>query len=108
MTFNSSIVINYSPRKARLVLNAIRGLSVQKALISLTIIQKKSTKNVYNLLLNAANNLSLTEADYSGYKVATIVAEEAQKLVRTMPRARGSANRIKRRYSRIKVVLEKI
>ena len=78
--YTASTVLNYTPQKARLVLN----------------------------LLSAASNLSLVESEYSKFKVDSIFAEEAQRLYRSIPRARGTAHRIARRYSRIKVTLAAI
>lgn len=105
--FQASTLLNYSPRKARLVINQIRGLSLDKALSMLPNINKKVNKKVYDLLKSAASNLNLTESDFSTYKVSSIMAEEAQTLSRVMPRARGSAFKVRRRYSRIKVELAK-
>jgi large subunit ribosomal protein L22 len=104
--FTATTVLNYSPRKARLVINTIRGAKLGEALDSLKTLNKGKTKKIYNLLISAASNLKLVENDYSAYTVSTIIAEEAQKLYRVVPRARGSAFKIRRRYSRIKVLLE--
>jgi large subunit ribosomal protein L22 len=104
--FTATTVLNYSPRKARLVINTIRGANLDQALDSLKTLNKGKTKKIYNLLLSAASNLKLVENDYPTYTVSTIIAEEAQKLYRVVPRARGSAFKIRRRYSRIKVLLE--
>ncbi len=104
--FTASTILNYSPRKTRLVINAIRGNTLGAALDDLKTMNKGKTKKIYNLLKSAASNLKLTEAEYPQYKVSSIIAEEAQKLYRMVPRARGSAFRIRRRYSRIKVLLE--
>ena len=103
--YTASTILNYSPQKTRLVINVLRGKKLDIALSQLTNIRKGKTKKIYNLLTSAASNLSLTEDQYSNYIISTIVAEEAQKYYRTVPRARGSAFRIRRRYSRIKVLL---
>lgn len=103
--YNASTVLNYSPRKTRLVLNVIRGSVLSHAMDTLKGMNKGKTKKIFNLLKSAASNLNLTESDYSSYKIESIIAEEAQKLYRVVPRARGSAFRIRRRYSRIKVTL---
>ncbi len=105
--YTASTVLAYSPRKARYIINEIRGKRLDKALDLLTKLNKGQSKKVYNLLKSAASNLSLTESDYAVYTIKTVTAEEAQRLYRTRPRARGSAFRIRRRYSRIKVLLEK-
>ncbi|MEM1312008.1 MAG: uL22 family ribosomal protein [Patescibacteria group bacterium] len=103
--FTATTVLNYSPRKARLVINVIRGMNLEDALITLKSLNKGKTKKIYNLLTSAASNLKLAENDYPNYSIEVIIAEEAQKLYRVVPRARGSAFRIRRRYSRIKVLI---
>jgi large subunit ribosomal protein L22 len=96
-----STIINKSPRKVRLIINPIKGMSVSQALQALATMPKGKTKKVYDLVKNATNNMKLTEADYDKYVVSSIVAQEAQKLYRVVPRARGSAFRIRRRYTRV-------
>jgi large subunit ribosomal protein L22 len=103
--YNASTLLAYSPRKSRLIINAIRGMRLDKALDALTVINKGKSLEVSKLLLNAANNMKITEASYTNYFIDKIVAEEAQKLYRVVPRARGTAFRIRRRYSRVKVQL---
>ena len=103
--FTASTVLNYSPRKTRLVINLIRGVKLDKALLELTHNKRSKSKKIYNLLKSAASNLNLTEAEFTTTTISTIVAEEAQRLYRSIPRARGSANKIARRYSRVKVIL---
>ncbi len=103
--YNASALLAYSPRKSRLIINAIRGMRLDKALDALTVINKGKSNEVSKLLLNAANNMKITETSYPYYIVDKIVAEEAQKLYRVVPRARGTAFRIRRRYSRLKVQL---
>ena len=103
--YNASALLAYSPRKSRLIINAIRGMRLDKALDALTVINKGKSNEVSKLLLNAANNIKISESNYPNYIVDKIVAEEAQKLYRIVPRARGTAFRIRRRYSRLKVCL---
>jgi len=105
LKYNASTLLAYSPQKARLIINAIRGMSLETAINTLYTMKKGQSEQVYKLLKSAANNLQLAESDYRNYLVSTIVAEEAMRLYRVQPRARGSACRIRRRYSTIKVVL---
>jgi|NOAtaT_6_FD_contig_31_4068670_length_543_multi_2_in_0_out_0_1 large subunit ribosomal protein L22 len=102
----ASTTINYSPRKSRLVLNVIRGLKLDQALEQLQHLNKGKNKKFFDLLKNAANNLKITEAEYKSYVVSEIVAEEDKILYRFVPRARGSAFKIRRRTSRLKVMLK--
>jgi large subunit ribosomal protein L22 len=96
-------IINYSPRKARLITNSLKGLTLDDAFLQLKFIKKGKTRKFFNLLKLAANNLGISQEEYSSYKIKTFVAEEAQKYYRVVPRARGSAFRIRRRNSRLKI-----
>ncbi len=102
---HASTELNYSPRKARLVINLLRGQRLDKAMELLKHLKKGKTKKFYDLLKSAAANLGLAESEYGNFVVQNIVAEEGQRLYRAVPRARGSTFRIRRRYSRIKVDL---
>lgn len=105
-TFDATTLLKYTPRKSRLIINALRGLTLKAAMEQLMVMNKGAAKDVYKLLKNAANNLSIQEQDFALFLVKEIVAEEAQRLYRIMPRARGSASKIRRRYSRVKVRIE--
>jgi large subunit ribosomal protein L22 len=105
--FHSSTILNYSPRKTRLIINPIRGQNLKSAMTSLMFANKPKAKKIYNLLKSAYTGLGLTESDLADYNISTIVAEEAQTYYRMIPRARGSSAKIRRRYSRIKVSLNK-
>lgn len=108
MSTKASTIMSKSPRKVRLMIDPIRGIKLDSAMEIVKTMNKGKTKKIYDLLKSAASNGQLTEAEYSNYLIKTIVAEEAQRLYRVVPRARGSAFRIRRRYSRVKVELEKI
>lgn len=104
----ASTVLAKSPRKVRLMIDPIRGMSLSQALINLKVMKKDGSKKIFDLIKSAATNAKLTEGEYSQFKIETIVAEEAQRLYRVVPRARGSAFRIRRRYSRVKITINPI
>lgn len=106
--YSSSTTLKYSPQKARLIINVLRGKLVSIALNDLLYMNKGQSKKIYNLIKNACNNLAIVESDYENYVIESIVAEEAQRYYRVVPRARGSANRIRRRFSRIKLLIKSI
>lgn len=106
INYTASTVLKYSPRKARLIINVIRRKTLSDALDILISLNKGQTKKIQDLLKSAYTNLSLTSSDFDSYIISRIVAEEAQRYYRVMPRARGSAAKIRRRFSRIKVLLE--
>jgi large subunit ribosomal protein L22 len=101
----SSTVMKYSPQKARLIADALRGLSVDEAMAQLQLMNKGQTKKFYELIKTGTNNLNATPEEFKDLKISKLVCEEAQKYYRVMPRARGSAFRIRRRFSRIKLWL---
>ncbi len=93
-----------SPQKARLVADQVRGMAVDKALTLLKFSPKKAALIVKKVLAsavaNAEHNLGLNVDDLI---VSRIFVDEAQRLRRFMPRAKGRANRIVKRNSHITV-----
>ncbi len=95
-----------SPFKAREVTREIQGLPVSAALDLLTFTPKKAAlligKTLKSAIANAENNANL-KPDGLVVKEATI--GEGPTLKRIMARARGSASRILKRTSHIRIVL---
>ncbi|MDR0555675.1 MAG: 50S ribosomal protein L22 [Holosporaceae bacterium] len=95
-----------SPRKVNLVARLIRGMSAGIAINTLKFCKKAVAQDVRKTLLSAVAN---AEGNY-GLNVDTLVVREAyvgKALIvrRFMARARGSGGSIKRRFSRLTVVL---
>lgn len=96
-----------APRKVRLVVDAVRGKSVEDALASLRFMTKKSAHPLRTLLLSAvANAKQMNE----GVKeellfVRTITVDKGITLHRHMPRAFGRATPIRKETSKVNVVL---
>ncbi len=95
-----------SAQKARLVVDQIRGLQVEKALNLLTFSTKKGAvlikKILESAIANAENNAG---ADVDELKVSAIQVNEGQSMKRIRPRAKGRANRITKRTSHIVVTV---
>jgi len=98
--------LRIAPRKVRLVSNLIKGLPVMKAVSQLTFSNKRSAlpimKLVNSAVANASNNFKLGKDDLY---IKEIRVDEGQAMKRYMPRARGRAALIKKRTSRIQIVL---
>lgn len=98
-----------SAQKMRLVANAVRGQSVEKALEQLQFIRKKGAHIIKKLLESAiANAEHNSGADVDELKVATIMVDEATSLKRFRARAKGRGNRILKRRCHIKIVVSDI
>lgn len=98
--------IRTSPRKVRLVVDAIRSLAPAEAVENLRFVNKRAAKQVAKVIgsaiANAKNNFHLDEA---GLKFKEIQIGEGPTLKRWQAISRGRAHPIMKRTSHIKVVL---
>ena len=99
--------IRISSRKVKVVIDLIRGKSVEDAEAILLYTPKAAAEPVLKLLrsaiANAENNLELSR---DNLYVAEIYANQGPTLKRYRPRARGSAFHIRKRTSHITVILD--
>ena len=98
--------VRISPRKARQVVDLIRGKSVQEAMAILEHTPKAASKVVAKVVrsaaANAENNYDMNPDDLF---VSKAYVDQGPVLKRIQPRARGMAYRIRRRTSHITVVV---
>lgn len=98
--------IKIAPRKTRLVINQLRGLSADQAISQLQFITKAAVKPVRKLvnsaIANAENNFGLDKKDLY---IKKIIANDGPTLKRWQPRAYGRSTMINKRTSHIEVVL---
>ena len=96
-----------SPKKIRPILSNLRGMKASEAISVLNFLNKKAADPIKDLVIsavsNAKNNNNLEEKDLY---ISEIFADEGKKLKRYRPRARGSAFMVRKRSSRITVILE--
>lgn len=98
-----------APRKARLVVDLVRGKPVQTAQDLLRTTHKKSAPIVNKLLDAAISNMrSAATVDTERLVVKEIFVDEGPTLRRFIPRARGRASPIRKRTSHIVVKLEEL
>ncbi len=96
-----------SPRKLRLMTQAIKGLSVRESLIYLEQTAKSAAlplrKVISSALANAKHNHNLAEETL---KIKKIEIQEGPIYKRIRPVSRGRAHSIKKRTAHLMVVLE--
>jgi large subunit ribosomal protein L22 len=98
--------IRMSPRKARLVVDLIRGKQVEPALAILQFSPKKGAKLAYKLLQSAvANAKEQARADVDSLWVTKTWVDEGRTLKRYMPAAHGRATPIRKRSSHMTIVV---
>ena len=97
--------IRVSPRKLRLVIDAIRMKPVSDAFSILENLKKKGAELAVKTLKSAQANAKVKKMDESRLYVREIKADGGPSLKRYMPRSMGRADVILKRMSHLTVVL---
>ena len=96
-----------APRKVRLVLDMVRGRTVEEALSLLEFMPQPSARIVWKVIksaaANAENNFDLNP---DGLRVKSAIAGDARTLKRFRARSRGRMAPVLKRHSHITVVVE--
>lgn len=103
-------VLKYSrvtPRKARRVINLIKGKNASDALIALRYMPYRAASLVAKVLLSAIANATQKDngADMDRLKIKTAFVDQGPVMKRMEPRAMGRANVIKKRSCHITIVV---
>lgn len=101
--------LRVSPRKARLVVDLIRGKMAEEALTTLALSRKAVSKKVTAVVKSAVANASQnTKVDVDSLRIKAAYVDPGPTLKRWRPRAMGRSARIMKRTSHITVVVEEI
>ena len=99
--------VRISPRKVRIVADAVRNMTIDNALNNLKLIDKRGSysleKTLRSAIANAVNNAQL---DKENLAIDRIEVTEGQALKRFHPSTRGRVHPYKRRASNIRVILK--
>ena len=100
--------VRISPQKARLVIDQIRGKSVNEAFSILNFTKKRVTRDVEKILRSAVSNAEQKSEnlDVDDLVVARVFVNEGPRQKRVRPAPMGRAYRYQRRTSQITVVVE--
>jgi len=100
-----------SPRKVRLVVDAVRGENVAKALKKLEFINKATAPDVAKVIKSAAANIrdkfQEERLENEDLVIKEIFVDEGATLKRIQPAAMGRAHQIRKRTSHITVKVAK-
>ena len=94
-----------SPRKVRLVTNAVKGKTLAAADIALSYMTKRAAEPISKLIKSAAANAALLGADVDTLIVKNMTVNKGIVLKRMMPRAMGRGAQILKRTSHVEVIL---
>lgn len=96
-----------SPRKVRLVADAVRGKKVDVALASLGFISKRASlplkKLIESAIANAKNNSGI---DSANLYIKEIRVDEGMTMKRSLPMSRGRAFGIRKKSSKVSIILD--
>jgi large subunit ribosomal protein L22 len=96
-----------SPRRTRLVTEAVKGKSVANALAELDVVIKKSAAPIKKLILSAVANAKANfKKDEADLYVKNITVDKGNVIKRSRPVSHGRAFPIRHRLSHINVELE--
>lgn len=99
--------VRVTPRKVRLVLDLVRGKSVNDALAMLPHLNKAAAQPVMKLIASAAANATNNfDLDGDLLYISEIQASDGIKMRRYLPRAKGSSSGMVRRTANIRVTVK--
>lgn len=96
-----------SPRKTRLVTDAVKGKTVEEALIALKFIEKRAANPIAKLIASAAANAEKQGENVKALKVKSVTVTKGLVRTTSLPRAFGRATPLRHRMSHITVTLGK-
>ncbi len=105
--FASARFVRITPMKARRVVDMVRGMAVDEALVLLQFAPQAASETVYKVLESAVANAETTEElDRASLIVSKAMVDEGPTMKRWRPRAQGRASRINKRTSHITLVVQ--
>lgn len=107
MTLITAELNNYrqSPRKVRVVAGTVKGKKVEEALTILSYVPKRAALPLQKLVASALANAKVKGLEASDLVVKSLTVDKGPTLYRRQPRSRGMATPIRKRTSKVKVVL---
>lgn len=94
-----------SPKKARLVINLVRGMNATDAMNQVKFLNKKTSAIVFELLKSAVESASKKDFKPEDLIVSEAICQEGKKMKRMFIRARGRSAKYMKRMSHIKIAL---
>lgn len=99
--------LSVSPRKVRLILERLPGLSVDQALALLRYVQSPHARSVSKVVLSAASNAENNfNMDIDEMVIKRAYADEGRTQRRFRPRSRGRVSPILKRSSHITIIID--
>lgn len=94
-----------SPRKVRAAAGTVKGKPVEEALVILSFVPKRAALPLKKLVASALANAKAKGLEAGSLVVKSLSVDQGPTLYRRRPRSRGMANPIRKRTSKVKVIL---
>lgn len=107
----ASAQLNYlriAPRKVRLVIDVIRGMSAFEAEAQLMMMRKHSAPAVLKLLRSVIASAKAQNMVGAKLKIESVRVDQGPTLKRSLPRAKGMATPIHKKSSHITIILSEV
>ncbi|PIR98449.1 MAG: 50S ribosomal protein L22 [Candidatus Colwellbacteria bacterium CG10_big_fil_rev_8_21_14_0_10_41_28] len=98
--------LNVSPRKTRLVVDLVRGLSVPEAIVQLQVINKRASEPVEKLIRSAVANAREMGLNQGKLMIDHISVDKGRSLRRARFHGRGRVGIIQKEQSHINLVIK--
>ncbi|MEK7062068.1 MAG: uL22 family ribosomal protein [Patescibacteria group bacterium] len=98
--------IKITPAKMKIVGRELKGLSIEKALEKLSLVQRASAKVFKKMLIEAKNNFQEKNINSENLIVKAVRADMGPSLKRHIPRSRGRVSPLKKVSSHVIVEFE--
>ena len=95
-----------APRKARLVADVIRGMTIDRAMTELTLSKKRAAWYFKSVLKSAIANAEEGDADVTNLFVMESRVDEGPTIKRFQPKDRGRAHPINKRTSHLYITVD--
>jgi len=98
--------IRISTRKVRLIADAIRGLSVDKAIVKLSMTPKGAAEPLLKLIRSVVSNAKKTENDAHTLTIKQLIVMGGPVMKRFHAVSRGMAHAYKKRMTHVRIIVE--
>lgn len=98
--------VKITPRKARLVGNELKGLTLPQALDLINLIDRQVASIIKKMLIQAKHLIQEKNQDEKNFSIASFQADQGPALKRHWPRSRGRVSPIKKYTSHLKITFK--
>jgi len=98
--------LKIAPRKVRLLADVLKGMPAVVALAQLHVTNLRSAGPLAKLIRSAVANAKVLRLDVNKLVIKSITVNQGIMMKRYLPRARGSASELQKKFCHVAVILE--